>query len=331
MSTEGTYERLADPGDFIAAIPHLLGFHPADSLVLALIDDDETGVIATALRTDLPPPIDEADFVRQLVENVQRTPARTVHVVAVADADPEDESAEPPFEPVVSELARCLRRQGIAVGSTNWAAATSAGAPWRAYGLAEHGVVPDPGSTVFAAECAYFGLVTHASREEMEESIALQAAPEVLKARAERLDGLREDVNQPNPYLVYDAISRAHRNELHLDEDEILQIGWTLTFYDIRDNYIKYCLDKGSRAAQQVWLMLMRELPAPWRAEPGALFAACAYVQGDGPLAGVALDNILESVPAHGLSTLINGFLQSGMPPADFRGVLERCQYPSDS
>ncbi|RKT69524.1 uncharacterized protein DUF4192 [Saccharothrix variisporea] len=326
MST-ADYEQVSDPGHFIAAIPHLLGFHPTDSLVL-VVTNDETGVVATALRTDLPPAVDEAEFVEHLVEEVHRAPANTVHLVAVATATTERRPAEPPFKPLLLQLVRRLREDDITVGSVNWASTITAGAPWRTYETAEHGVVPDPNSTVFTAKCTYAGLITHASREDMARTVAPHASPEILHVRAKRLDRLLRDNVEPNPHSIYDAITRAQRNQLHLDDDQIIQMGWALTFHSIRDNFVRLCIDRRARAAQHVWLTLMRELPAPWRAEPAALFAICAYAQGDGPLAGAALDSALESNPSRNLSALTNGFLRNGMAPDEFRGVLERLQEP---
>nr|BFE51235.1 hypothetical protein GCM10017745_46620 [Saccharothrix mutabilis subsp. capreolus] len=183
---------------------------------------------------------------------------------------------------------------------------------------------------MFAAKCAYAGLITHASRDDMARTVAPHATPEILHARAKHLDDLRRDNAEPNPDLIHNAITRAERNELHLDEDEIIQLGWTLTFHDLRDDFLRLCTDKSTRAARQVWLTLMRELPAPWRAEPAAFFAICAYPQGDGPLASAALGGALQSDPSHSLSALTNGFLRGGMAPDEFRGVLQHLQHPPD-
>nr|WP_309117561.1 DUF4192 domain-containing protein [Saccharothrix sp.] len=141
MSTND-YEQVSDPGDFIAAIPHLLGFHPADSLVLVVTNYD-TGVVTRALRTDLPPTVDEVEFVEHLVEGVHPVPADTLHLVAVVTGPQGRQSVEPPFKPLLHKLVRRLREGGITVGSVNWAAATTVGAQWRAYEATEHGVLPD--------------------------------------------------------------------------------------------------------------------------------------------------------------------------------------------
>ena len=49
--------RLREPGELVAAVPHLLGFVPTDSLVLAAVhDDDGRPRLGAVVRVDLPPP-----------------------------------------------------------------------------------------------------------------------------------------------------------------------------------------------------------------------------------------------------------------------------------
>jgi hypothetical protein len=51
MSTApATRVRLTDPSELIAAVPHLLGFHPRDSLVVISLDRRRLGM---TLRADL--------------------------------------------------------------------------------------------------------------------------------------------------------------------------------------------------------------------------------------------------------------------------------------
>nr|WP_309117560.1 DUF4192 family protein [Saccharothrix sp.] len=183
---------------------------------------------------------------------------------------------------------------------------------------------------MFAAKCAYAGLIAYASREDVARSVAPHATPEILHTRAKRLDDLLRDNLKTNAHLIYDAITHAQRNELHLREDEIIEMGWNLTLHNIRDRLLKLCTGKRSRTAQQVLAHLDARATRALARRNLSLFAICAYTQGDGPLAAAALDNALDSDPSHGLSALTNGFLRGGMTPEEFRGVLQRLQYPPD-
>lgn len=66
---------------------------------------------------------------------------------------------------------------------------------------------------------------------------------------------------------------------------------------------------------ERLWLALSRLLPPPWRAEALVLLGFSAYVRGDGPLAGVALDAALMAQADHRLGQLLMSALLSGMRP----------------
>jgi hypothetical protein len=74
---------------------------------------------------------------------------------------------------------------------------------------------------------------------------------------------------------------------------------------------------------ERLWLALSRLLPAPWRAEALVLFGFSAYVRGDGPLAGVALEAALTVEPGHRLGQLLISALRSGMRPDEIRTLAD--------
>ena len=69
--------------------------------------------------------------------------------------------------------------------------------------------------------------------------------------------------------------------------------------------------------AEQLWILLARNLPDPERVNAAALLGYSAYIRGDGPFAGIALD----SDPGHVLATLLDGALHAGLRPAEVRGL----------
>ena len=48
--------RLSNPGDLVATVPVLMGFHPVDSLVLIALGGRSRRRIGLTVRLDLPPP-----------------------------------------------------------------------------------------------------------------------------------------------------------------------------------------------------------------------------------------------------------------------------------
>lgn len=58
---------LRSPGDLLATVPHLLGFHPSASLVAICLRERRLGLLA---RVDLPPPGDAASVLASLMPAV---------------------------------------------------------------------------------------------------------------------------------------------------------------------------------------------------------------------------------------------------------------------
>ena len=71
--------------------------------------------------------------------------------------------------------------------------------------------------------------------------------------------------------------------------------------------------------AETLWTMLARSLPLPWRTEALVLLAFSAYARGDGPLAGISLDEAIRGNPEHRMAGMLDTALQSGMRPEQIR------------
>ena len=55
--SEHEYEvRISDPGEVAAALPHLLGFRPEESVVVVGLGGPSGGRVGLTVRADLPPP-----------------------------------------------------------------------------------------------------------------------------------------------------------------------------------------------------------------------------------------------------------------------------------
>lgn len=98
-------------------------------------------------------------------------------------------------------------------------------------------------------------------------------------------------------------------------------LGCALTDAQVRD--ILYALAVGESAGEveSLWALLARTLPAPWRVEALVLIAFSAYARGDGPLAGVSLQEALRCAPDHRMAGMLDTALQSGLRPEDIRDL----------
>ncbi|MBK1788348.1 DUF4192 domain-containing protein [Prauserella cavernicola] len=327
-STTGvTSVDLRTPGQLLAALPHLVGFLPVDSLVAVVHNGASANRVGCVLRADLPPPGAELELAHRLRTPLLAGEPAGVTVVVVGGTGARQE-AGPPYAEFVDLVTSMLGELGIPLVHALWVPKIHTGQRWRCYDEPDcGGRLPDPASSVLAAVSAHAGLVTYASREAMEE----QLAPDddvVLARRAALLDaavdafattpGSRGTSAGKAFAVVRTALVRAARGELGFSDQEIAELALALTVTEVRDACLALALPPGgarATTAERLWLVLVRATPEPERAEAASLLAYSAYVRGDGPLAGMAITKALDAHPGHVLAGLLSQALGHSMPP----------------
>jgi hypothetical protein len=315
--------RLSDPSDLIAAVPHLLGFHPRNSVVLLALHGRSLGL---TLRADLVENDQAAVLAEQLLPPIARQRPTGVALVVIGDAGAPD--GDLPHRALVDALDDVLTGAGLPMVHAAWTAETVRGAPWRCYDdpLCA-GAVADPTTSPLAAATVAAGAVTFGSREEMAELVAAED-PAALQRRSVLLAAA--DAEHPmSARLVAQRLARLkelHRTaaaagDLALSDSTVAEVASALCDHRVRDACLPWCTGPGAAAAERLWLSLVRATPAPERAEPAALLALAVYLRGDGALAGVALDVALDACPHHSLSGLLRAALDGGLPPELLRSV----------
>lgn len=78
-------------------------------------------------------------------------------------------------------------------------------------------------------------------------------------------------------------------------------------------------LSNHTPAAEKLWTILARTSPPPTRAEPAAQLAICAYLRGEGTLAGLATD---AADPHYSPAGTVRQIMDIGLPPHKFRTLL---------
>jgi len=317
-----TRVRLTHPGELIAAVPHLLGFHPRDSLVVIALDGRRVGM---TLRGDLVPPGEEELLAAQLVGPLLHRPRTAVVLLVVGGVPGQD--GRPPQCPLVDTVDDALAAEGIVVQHALWAAATRPGVPWSCYDeLGCAGTVADPAASALAAASVVAGSVTFDSREELASLLTPDPAPAL--ARRTRLI---EAADADHPLSAATAARMAERlaalhataasGHLGLDDAGVAEVASALCDHRVRDACLAWSVGDDAAAAEQLWLALVRATPEPVRAEPAALLGCTAYLRGDGALAGLALDVALAACPEHALAGLLRVALDGGLPPELLRNV----------
>jgi hypothetical protein len=309
-----------DPGELVAAIPGLLRFAPTDSIVLITYSGGRTLGLEAVLRMDLPAPEHVDDVIGQLGTVVANHEATMVELVVFGGGNTDPPGV--PHHDLVEGLTESFDRAGVTVAHAIWTAAATAGAPWRCYRDPEcAGVVRDPTGSPLVAAVNGPGAVTFASREEL----AAQLAPDPPDRLARRLALFAAlpavDAGREISFLrtMVDGIGSG---EPEPDDATVVRIAHALSCPDVREACLAMALTARARPAERMWTVLTRAVPGQAVAVPAALLAVCAYLRGEGALAGVAVDIALAADPDHPLSHTMREVMDHGIPPHRFRSML---------
>jgi hypothetical protein len=313
-----TVLRATSPGDLLAYVPVVFGFHPTDSVAMLSLG---SGAPCHA-RIDLPVDLDEVRAVtRHLTDAARRNRADRVAVIVYTD----QASAA---RRVVERLATRLARAGIdlvcavrADGSRWWTlrdAGRGEEGPGTPYDLRTH---------PFTAQSVLDGTVVLGSRDDLAATLRGDPAEQAHLGRtaddaADRLvDAVR--ARGARAALVEEGRWAQQRVRAFLadpqpldDADAARLAVAVLTSIEVRD--VAWAeLDQDTAAAHvQLWRDLVRRLPEELRAPPAGLLAFAAWQAGHGALAWCAVDVCQAADPDHGLAGLVAQALAGALPPS---------------
>jgi hypothetical protein len=349
--------RLRQLGELAAAVPHLIGFRPRESLVAVSLRERSGSPargsrVGLTARVDLPSAQLRGPLIANLV-GAMLTDAPTAVVLIVVSEEPDEAGAalvtrggpgdgapvpvaELPHRAVVREALLGFTDAGVPVHD----AVLVRQGRWWSYDCAEDCCMPGAGTPLpagtspLAAASALAGGVVEEERAGLERRITpvdllsaagmAQACDEVGIEVADRLDRLGEaTVARESWALLEDAVHRVAPGTVRaLPDREIARLAWGLLDEEVRDRAMGLALDHAPSAVEVLWTELTRRLPPPLDAAPATLLAVTAWVRGDGAMANVALDRALTSQPGYRLAQLLRSALDACMPPADVRRLV---------
>jgi hypothetical protein len=322
--------RIGSPLTLLAVVPGLLGFEPADSIVV--IGTGQPGAeVQLTLRYDLPGPAVPrgAAAIADGVANI----FTVQHITTAAAVAYGPDSA---VAPVAEALRARAAEAGIALtevlraeGDRYWSYVCSnprccppEGTP---FDLADH-----PVARAFAAS----GRRVLASRQALAATIApadgAQAAAmrsatrkteRQVAARVGRMAPVRRRiarrrlvaaVGQP---MIADAIGRYRAGDA-IGPESAAWLTVALRELRVRDDAWARMLPEYNAAHTRLWADLTRLAQPGYAAAPASLLAFVAWQAGDGALANVALDRALADNQRYSMARLLRRALDSGAPPS---------------
>lgn len=321
-----TLIRLRGPAEVAAALPYLLGFHPAESFVAIGLGADKRVTLTARLDLGPPPYRAQASALATYLRH-----AESVEAILV----------------VVSDKPRnVIRRAGTAVRVAARKAGMSvvdvmhvSGGRWESLRCRNPRCCPPGGQAVdqslagqFAAELAAMGRVVYPDRASVKASIAYDdtdalAVRFALDAALVEQECLAETASAA---AVVDAGERvvgaavAGRRDLPRDltVEEIGRLGAALSLVPIRDRALRWTISPLSEVAENVWYQLTRRLPSPYAAPAATLLAVQSYNMGDCTMAGDCAERALADNPDYTMAQLVSEAVVRAVPPSDFRAAM---------
>ena len=311
--------RVGSPSSLLAAIPALLGFHPAGSLVIIGAVPPRNAVALT-LRYDLSGP-SAAETAEDAAGILSDHDLITVMAVGYGPAAL--------VTPAMTAFSEHAERAGLRVAEMLRA---EHGLYWSYVCSSTECCPPegtpyDPAGHPAAAALAG-GARILASREEMAATIAPaqgQAAEDMLSATAaagQRAAEIAGPEGLEGPAIgtvgaadIAAAIEAARRGAEDPQCDTAAWLTVILRNMRVRDDAWAR-MDPAHRAAhERLWAHLTRQAAPGYAAAPASLLAFTAWQSGNGALAHIALDRAQSDDPGYRLAQLLREAVSSGMPP----------------
>ncbi len=316
--------RLNRPGTLIAALPAVLGFVPAQSLILVAIDRGQMGAV---MRVDLSDDVEGA--LPQLAEVAATSGADAVVAVIVDAKGAGCPTCNAKYRDLGDDLDDALTMRDITLLDVHLVDVIGAGGRWHCVdGCGAGGRLDDPASSPLAMAAVLDGRRLYGTREDLAAVIAVadeqQRATVAGGIEQLALGGTAERAEDPegcSRRSVQDVLAAVHGVAAgsSLGHAEIAALGYALSDVIVRDILFALATGETAAAAESLFADLSRSLPDPWRAQALTLLAFFAYVRSDGPLAGIALQEALRIDPAHRLAAMLDQALQGGMRPEQIR------------
>jgi hypothetical protein len=322
--------RIGSPLTLLAVVPGLLGFQPADSIVV--IGTGQPGAeVQLTLRYDLPDPASTrgAAAIAEGVTSILTMQCITTAAAVGYGADG-----------VVSPVAAALRSRAAEAGVTLTEVLRAEDNRYWSYVCSNPACCPTDGTPFDVADhpvaraFAASGRRVLASRQELaamiapaggDQATAMRLATRKIErqltargSQATRVSHriarrrLVAAVGQP---LIVDAISRYRAGET-LGPEPAAWLTVALRELRVRDDAWARMLPECNAAHTRLWTDLTRLAQPGYVAAPASLLAFVAWQAGDGALANVALDRALADDQRYSMARLLRRALDSGAPPS---------------
>src|SRR4051794_21906587 len=321
--------KLSDPADMAAAIPHLVGFQPEESLVVVSLRRPRKRIGLT-MRFDLPPESCDAELAEQVALRLVGDKAAFALLACCTDAT--SLHGAHPRAGLIDRIERELDKRDVPMLD----ALLIRDGRWWSYRCEDAGCCPPdgkeiPAATDIAAAHALLGRgvlpsrsalreqmkpVEFVSRRAMEQAIDVTAITVAKRMQIEKADVVRDETVS----LVRKLMKRyVDPTVATVTDEEAARVIVGIVDVHARDRILAQGLDHDLEVVQRLFIDLCRRAIPPDDAPTCTLLAGFAYADGNGGLANVALERALQSDPHYSLANLLRDALYHQVPPSLMR------------
>lgn len=336
-AADPTVVRISTPADIIGVLPHRLGFHPRESLVVMCLEGTRRRD-RLVMRVDLPPGRFDAALVDDLVARVVHVGATGAVVVCYTDG-PELDGDGLARSGLVDALCDRLAAQRVAVVE----ALLVRNGRWWSYRCSDERCCPGSGTPVpveptaaaglYAAESVALGGVVLADRTELvrgiepsDHAVAVAARSQAAAHAEERLlEAFETGGLDAGRRLTVDTARRlaadwtAGRCVVEPSDGALVALG--MLDKQARDEVMTLVLDHEPGTLVAMLTEIARRTDDVDAAPVCTVLAWAAYADGGGALATVAAERALRCRPGYAMAELLLEGLGRMVPPSAVREV----------
>jgi len=295
---------ISSPDELVAAIPHLLGFKPEESIVFLPLRSD-----LPVARVDIPTTARDREGVWRSISDAFRRYAQPGSNVAIVCLTAERERAN-----VVSQhFAARLSSIGIETPILLWADETR----WADLDSGDMGIQTDAARESVAAMTVLSGRAQPASsRESLAGSLVGDRKP-VADLLPETREAARENTATLEGRWALGRMQRFQRDGVRLSDADAARLLVAVESTPTRDR-LWLDMNRGNAGSHvALWTDMTKRAPDEVRAAPASLLGFASWLSGHGALAWCALDQVPREKP-YALADLVAAAVQSGMHPREW-------------
>jgi hypothetical protein len=292
------------PDELLAAVPHVLGFKPEDSIVLVPF---RPGLPIT--RVDLPrTPADREEVWGALSGPYGRHawPGARLAIVCITEDRRSAELAS-------QHLSNRLQDVGITTDIRLW----SDGERWSEFNTGQTGLqTPSTAERIAAVTVLSGAAQPAASRESLAVSLVGDREPIAQLLLAARAAAAASTPAAERDWAL-DRLDQFHADGNRLSDVDGARMLAALETISTRDALWEDMSRENSTSHMAIWTDLTRRGPDEVRAAPASLLGFASWLHGDGAKAWCALDQVPADRP-YSMAAIVASALQNGLHPREW-------------